>query len=279
MRNPGPGAERDQEGAPRRHRRGRARRVTFPGQAHLPRGTEPSCEASGRGHAMRSLAICSLECFLNTCQMESFADTQCPFWRILAMPPLSPSQLSPAVPAVRAPGLSLSLTGFRPRLASSHARGCRERSSFPMCPHAVCPAAPSCALSGEADVSPALPRERQHSPKPGRSGARPTAGALGPNSATCWLCGLPSLCHTQLYCDRGSSWHPRPDQGGVPQGGQCLAKGSGGSWQDLLLTSCQRHVTPPHSWVQVHLGWWQLMTFPAPLSGGPSPGAYIGRCW
>lgn len=211
--------------------------MTFPGQAHLPRNTQPSRVASGGGHALRSLAICSLERFLNTCHAESFADTQCPSWRILAMPPLSPSKLGPAVPAP-GPRPSASHRIFVPALASSHDAGLLGMvllPCVPMCCLHHCSLL--CSQRGGRCITVTCPGKGSTAPSPGWPGAQPTAGALGPNSATRWLCGSPSLCRTQLYCERGSSWHPRPDQEGVPQGGQCLAKCSGESWQELLLAS------------------------------------------
>lgn len=54
------------------------------------------------------------------------------------------------------------------------------------------------------------PGKGNTAPSPGWPGARPAAGASGPNSAACWLCVSPSLCRTQLRCERGSSWHPDP---------------------------------------------------------------------
>lgn len=192
-----------------------------------------------------ALPVGSLERFLNTRHAESFADTQCPSWpslRCLHCRPRSSARV-----------LSLSLSqDFGPRLPLPPMSGAAGNGLTSLCAM-CCPSHCSLLCSQWGPMHPSdLARERQHSPKPRMAGSRPAAGASGPNSAACWLCGSPSLCRTQLRCERGSSWHPRPDQEGVPQGGQCLAKCSGGSWQGLLLATHLRGMSPrppPEDWV------------------------------
>lgn len=169
--------------------------------------------------------------------------------------------------------------GFRPRLSlPPMTRGCWEWSS--LCAHMLSALLLPPVLSvGRPMRHRDLPRGRQHSPKPRRSGARPTAGALGPTSATRWLCGLPSLCHTQLSCERGSSWHPRPTTKVSLRVDSVWQSAQGGPGR----TCCWPAVSEA--------------CHPAPLLGtgspavmasddlsctpvwGPIPGAYVGRCW